>query len=64
MGVWTSSGDGRGTIEYVADVVERPPTCQPLPATSVRREPYSADETNPFLAGLLPEGASKTTSQW
>ena len=61
VGVLTSSGDGRGTIEYLPDVVERSADL-PLLSLSlrVRREPYSADETNPFLAGLLPEGAIRS----
>ena len=61
VGVLTSSGDGRGTIEYLPEVVER---SHDLPLLSlslpVRREPYSADETNPFLSGLLPEGAVRS----
>ena len=61
VGVLTSSGDGRGTIEYLPDVVERSADL-PLLSLSlrVRREPYSADETNPFLSGLLPEGAVRS----
>ena len=44
VGVLTSSGDGRGTIEYLPDVVERSADL-PLLSLSlrVRREPYSAD---------------------
>jgi serine/threonine-protein kinase HipA len=61
VGVLTSSGDGRGTIEYLPEVVER---SSDLPLLSlslpVRREPYSAEETNPFLSGLLPEGAVRS----
>jgi serine/threonine-protein kinase HipA len=61
VGVLTSSGDGRGTIEYLPEVVER---SSDLPVLSlslpVRREPYNADETNPFLSGLLPEGAVRS----
>jgi serine/threonine-protein kinase HipA len=61
VGVLTSSGDGRGTIEYLPEVVERSPDL-PLLSLSlpVRREPYSAGETNPFLDGLLPEGAVRS----
>jgi serine/threonine-protein kinase HipA len=61
VGVLTSSGDGRGTIEYLPEVVERSPDL-PLLSLSlpVRREPYSTGETNPFLAGLLPEGAVRS----
>ncbi len=61
VGVLTSSGDGRGTIGYLPEVVERSADL-PLLSLSlpVRREPYSAHETNPFLSGLLPEGAVRS----
>ena len=61
VGVLTSVGDGRGTFEYLPEIVGRSPDL-PLLSLSlpVRRAPYSAEEAHPFLAGLLPEGAVRS----